>query len=39
VIDDPIKNRKEAESETIREKIWDEWESTLSTRLHKGGAG
>jgi len=37
VIDDPIKNREEAESETIREKIWDEWESTLSTRLHKGG--
>lgn len=38
VIDDPIKNAKEAQSKTIRENIWDEWESTLSTRLHDGAS-
>lgn len=38
IIDDPIKNQQDASSETIREKIWDEWESTLSTRLHGGAS-
>lgn len=38
IIDDPIKNAKEAQSTTIRENIWNEWESTLSTRLHKGAS-
>lgn len=38
IIDDPIKNAEEANSNTIREKVWAEWESTLSTRLHKGGS-
>lgn len=38
IIDDPFKNAEEANSETIRQKVWDEWESTLSTRLHKGGS-
>lgn len=38
VIDDPIKNNEEAQSQTIRDKVWDEWETTLSTRLHKGGS-
>lgn len=38
VIDDPIKNAKEAQSKTMRENIWDEWESTLSTRLHDGAS-
>ena len=38
IIDDPIKNNAEAQSETIRNKIWDEWETTLSTRLHKGAS-
>lgn len=38
LIDDPFKNAEEANSETIREKVWAEWESTLSTRLHKGGS-
>ncbi|EKF5404455.1 phage terminase large subunit [Listeria monocytogenes] len=36
IIDDPIKNREEAESKTIRDKIYQEWESTFFTRLHKG---
>ncbi|NCU27749.1 hypothetical protein EOM86_13710, partial [Candidatus Nomurabacteria bacterium] len=38
IIDDPIKNREEAESVTYREKVWDEWQNTLLTRLHPGGA-
>ena len=33
VIDDPIKNREEADSETYREKLWGEWQNTLKTRL------
>ncbi|MFC6385216.1 terminase large subunit domain-containing protein [Sporolactobacillus kofuensis] len=38
IIDDPFKNAEEANSKTIRDKVWDEWESTLSTRLHKGAS-
>lgn len=37
IIDDPIKNRKDAESPTIREAIWDWYVSTFYTRLEKGG--
>ncbi|MET3699523.1 predicted phage terminase large subunit-like protein [Bacillus oleivorans] len=36
IIDDPIKNREEAESETMRDKVWDEWIDSFSTRLHPG---
>lgn len=38
IIDDPIKNMKEAMSQTIRDNIWNEWEATLSTRLHDGAS-
>jgi len=38
IIDDPLKNREEAESPVIREKIWDWYTSTLYTRLMPGGA-
>lgn len=38
IIDDPVKNRQEAESSTYRNRVWEEWESTLSTRLHKGAS-
>ncbi|RLQ00450.1 phage terminase large subunit [Geobacillus stearothermophilus] len=38
IIDDPFKNAEEANSPTIREKVWAEWEATLSTRLHKDGS-
>ncbi|ASN69277.1 putative terminase large subunit [uncultured Caudovirales phage] len=38
IIDDPIKNNEEAQSQTMRDKVWDEWETTLSTRLHKGAS-
>lgn len=38
IIDDPFKNAQAANSQTIRDSVWDEWESTLSTRLHKGAS-
>lgn len=37
LIDDPIKNREEAESETYRNKTWDWFTSTAFTRLHPKG--
>jgi predicted phage terminase large subunit-like protein len=36
IIDDPIKDRKAAESEVIREATWDWWESVALTRLAPG---
>jgi predicted phage terminase large subunit-like protein len=36
IIDDPIKNREEANSEVIREKHWEEWRDSISTRIHPG---
>ena len=33
LIDDPLKNREEADSETIRNKVWGWYTSTLYTRL------
>lgn len=38
LLDDVIKNREEANSEHIRNKIYDEYQSSLLTRLHFGGA-
>jgi hypothetical protein len=35
-IDDPLKNRAEADSAVIREGIWEWFGSTLFTRRHKG---
>jgi hypothetical protein len=37
IIDDPVKNREEAESQVYREKVWDYFTSTLYTRLEKDG--
>jgi len=37
IIDDPFKNREEADSQTIREKVWNWYTSTAYTRLEKGG--
>jgi predicted phage terminase large subunit-like protein len=37
VIDDPVRSREDAESETIREKTWDWYISDLYTRLKPGG--
>ncbi len=36
IIDDPIKNRSEADSETRRTQIWNEWLSSLKSRLAAG---
>lgn len=33
IIDDPIKDAKEAKSQTVKDSIWDEWTTTFSTRL------
>lgn len=36
LIDDPIKNRQEADSPTYRQRIWNEWECSYKTRLSAG---
>ena len=38
IIDDPIKNAEQAQSQIMRDKAHDWWQSTASTRLHPGGA-
>jgi len=38
IIDDPVKNREDAESEMKQEKIWDWYRSTAYTRLSPDGA-
>lgn len=38
IIDDPVKNRDEADSEVYRERVWKWYTSTLYTRLMPGGA-
>lgn len=37
IIDDPFKDRAEADSATIRQNVWDWYTSTLYTRLATGG--
>lgn len=37
IIDDPVKNRQDANSQTIRDTIWDWYASTLFTRLAPDG--
>ena len=36
--DDPVKGRKEADSEVVREANWEWWKSDFRTRLKPGGA-
>lgn len=36
IIDDPIKNRMEADSETYRNQIWGEWINSCKSRLQAG---
>lgn len=38
IIDDYLKNSEDAFSETIRDKQWEWWQSTFSTRLEPDGA-
>lgn len=37
IIDDPIKGREQADSQTIRDKTWDAYQDDLRTRLIPGG--
>lgn len=37
VIDDPVRSREDADSETIRAKVWDWYKSDLYTRLKPNG--
>lgn len=36
VIDDPVKNRQEADSQRSRDSLWDEFEHSMTTRLAAG---
>lgn len=36
VVDDPVKNRQEADSPVCRERVWEEWQSSLKSRLAAG---
>jgi len=38
IVDDPHKDRPEANSSKIRDTVWDWWTSTLLTRIQPGGA-
>jgi predicted phage terminase large subunit-like protein len=38
IIDDPIKTRQEAESETYRNRVYEEYQSSLTTRLMPNGS-
>lgn len=38
IIDDPLKDRAEADSQTIRDTCWDWWTDSLSTRLSPGAS-
>ncbi|AYN86401.1 phage terminase large subunit [Commensalibacter melissae] len=38
IIDDPVKDRHEAESQIMRDNVWDWYKSVLRTRIMPGGA-
>lgn len=38
IVDDPVKNAEEADSETLRDRTWEWWTSTAYTRLEPGAA-
>jgi hypothetical protein len=37
IIDDPVRSREDAESETVRKKLGEWWSSDLATRMKPGG--
>lgn len=37
IIDDPIKNAKDADSETYRKNLWNWWKTTILTRMEPDG--
>lgn len=36
IVDDPIKTRQEADSEVIRDRVWEEWQNSLKSRFAAG---
>ena len=38
LIDDPVKSREEADSETMRNRVWDWYQNDAYTRLMPGGS-
>lgn len=38
IVDDPIKDAADAESPTMRRRLWDWWTSVLNTRVEPGGS-
>ena len=36
ILDDPIKNRQEADSPVYRERLWEEWQNSFKSRLAAG---
>ncbi|MEW2402140.1 terminase family protein [Streptomyces sp. NPDC046862] len=38
IVDDPIKDAADAESPTMRRRLWDWWTSVLNTRIEPGGS-
>jgi predicted phage terminase large subunit-like protein len=38
IVDDPHKSAEEASSTVIKDRIWEEWDASLSTRVQQGGA-
>lgn len=36
IIDDPVKNRQEADSINYRERLWEEWQNSIKTRTQAG---
>jgi len=38
LLDDPVKNKEEAESQAYRDRVWGEWQNTFRTRLHPGAS-
>ncbi len=37
IIDDPVKNMQEADSPTFRNRVWEEWQASIKSRLSAGG--
>lgn len=37
IVDDPIKDMQEADSDVVRNNVWDWWDSTAETRVSPGG--
>ena len=36
IVDDPVKSRQEADSQVVRDRIWEEWQNSLKSRFAAG---